>query len=59
MKDTILEDDVNVLKTAIAMYKMLCANIAYECEKYLGRKMDGEGLYKYVCDALQSAKDSV
>jgi hypothetical protein len=40
MKDTILEDDVNVLKTAIAMYKMLCADIANECEKYLQAARD-------------------
>lgn len=41
-----------------AQDEMLCADIANECEKYLGRKMDGEGLYKYVCDALQAARDS-
>ena len=57
MKQTIDEDDVNVLKTTIAMYKALCASIADECEKCLGRKMDSEGLYKYVCDALEASRN--
>ena len=58
MNTSIDENDVNVLKTAIGMYKLLCSHIADECEKYLGRKMDGEGLYKYVCDALEAARNS-
>lgn len=58
MKQSIDEDDINVLKTIVAMYKDLCADIANECEKCLGRKMDGEGLYKYVCDALEAARNS-
>ena len=57
VKPTVNEDDINVLKTTVAMYKLLCSNIADECEKVLGRKMDSEGLYKYVCDALNITRD--
>lgn len=59
MNDYDINEDINVLKTTIGMYKTLCSAIAGECEKYLGRKMDDDGLYKYVCDALQSARDSM
>ena len=58
MNSTFDENDINVLKTTIAMYKTLCADIAKECEKVLGRKMDEAGLYKYVCDALEAERNN-